>query len=122
MKFTDENFAHCIDSQKLPFANECDLSRQPADQNQIFGMQSNLSGLMQQNNLAGPSDQIDPEIELVSDDGKVEVIALLTLFVFLENVSDSVVSNDQNMVFKIWILLKRNFFDSNGWGCNDFKF
>lgn len=57
--------------QKLPFANECDLSRQPTDQ--IFGMQSNLSGLMQQN-LAGPSDQIEPEIELVSDDGKVEVI------------------------------------------------
>ncbi|XP_037025420.1 SR-related and CTD-associated factor 4 isoform X2 [Bradysia coprophila] len=61
--------------KKLPFANECDLSRQPADQNQIFGMPSALS-LMQQNNLAGPSDQIEPEIELVSDDGKVEVINL----------------------------------------------
>lgn len=63
--------------QKLPFANECDLSRQPSDQNQIFGMQSNLGGLMQQNNLASTSDQVDAEIELVSDDGKVEVISVL---------------------------------------------
>ncbi|KAJ6648579.1 SR-related and CTD-associated factor 8, partial [Pseudolycoriella hygida] len=62
--------------KKLPFANECDLSRQPNEQNQIFGMQSSMGGLMQQNNLAGPSDQVEPEIELVSDDGKVEVINL----------------------------------------------
>lgn len=46
-----------------------------------------------QQNLAGPSDQIEPEIELVSDDGKVEVIIFYFAFALLP-----VVLNDQNMV------------------------
>lgn len=95
--------------QKLPFANECDLSRQPADQNQMFGMPSNLSGLKQQNNLAGPSD-MEPEIELVSDDGKVEVIFLFSIFfilLFFAATQTPVVLNDQNID---GILLKANFY------------
>lgn len=52
---------------------------------------------MQQNNLAGPSDQIEPEIELVSDDGKVEVIIFLVFSTCLLT-KHRVALNDQNMV------------------------
>lgn len=63
-------------SQKLPFANECDLSRTNNEQNQIFGMQSNMN-LMQQSALnSAIGEQNEPEVELVSDDGKVEVTYL----------------------------------------------
>lgn len=68
--------------KKLPFANECDLSRQDRNDT-IFGLQTaNLSSLLQQQQAAGglggiigtnTTDQHDPEVELVSDDGKVEV-------------------------------------------------
>lgn len=73
--------------KKLPFANECDLSRQDRNE-QIFGMQNaaNLNSLLQQQQQvaaaaaglsslisANAGDQLDAEVELVSDDGKVEV-------------------------------------------------
>lgn len=68
--------------KKLPFANECDLSRQDRNET-LFGLQTaNLSSLLQQQQAAGglagligtnTADQHDPEVELVSDDGKVEV-------------------------------------------------
>lgn len=70
--------------KKLPFANECDLSRQDRN-DQIYGIQAtNLSAMLQQQQqqqaamglLSNTIDQLDPEVELVSDDGKVEVINL----------------------------------------------
>lgn len=66
--------------KKLPFANECDLSRQ---ESQIYGMQNpNLNAIIQQQQSAmgllasNANADLDPEVELVSDDGKVEVINL----------------------------------------------
>lgn len=66
--------------KKLPFANECDLSRQD---NQIFGMQNaninlnpNQNGPIYMTSNAADQAKIDPDVELVSDDGKVEVINL----------------------------------------------
>lgn len=64
--------------KKLPFANECDLSRQ---ENQIFGMQNaninpNQNGPMYMTSSTVDPAKIDPDVELVSDDGKVEVINL----------------------------------------------
>lgn len=72
--------------KKLPFANECDLSRQ--DRNDpLFGIQAaNLNSLLQQQHAVGAfgvslgasgNDQRDNDVELVSDDGKVEVRILL---------------------------------------------
>lgn len=64
---------------------------------------------MQQNNLAGPSDQIEPEIELVSDDGKVEVIYrfifLFKILPILERVTMPVDFIDQNMVGRFEFIL-----------------
>lgn len=67
--------------KKLPFANECDLTLKD---NQMYGMQNaNISAIIQQqqqsaSNMMASSnnDNLDPEVELVSDDGKVEVINL----------------------------------------------
>lgn len=68
--------------KKLPFANECDLSRQDRNDH-MYGMQnSNLTAMLQHQQQSGIGmmsnviDQLDPEVELVSDDGKVEVINL----------------------------------------------
>lgn len=68
--------------KKLPFANECDLSRQDRT-DQLFGMQTaaNLNSLLQQQQAAGGfgallgtnAGEHDNDVELVSDDGKVEV-------------------------------------------------
>lgn len=67
--------------KKLPFANECDLSRQDRN-DQMYGMQNaNLTAMLQQQQQQSAigmmsNAQLDPEVELVSDDGKVEVINL----------------------------------------------
>lgn len=66
--------------KKLPFANECDLSRQ---ENQMYAMQNanlnqNQNGPMYMTSSTVDQAKIDPDVELVSDDGngKVEVINL----------------------------------------------
>lgn len=88
MRMQEEAFEKHLASvlKKLPFANECDLSRQ--DRNDpIFSMQNsaNLNTLLHQqqqqsssmgmigSNAGDSNRQHDPEVELVSDDGKVEV-------------------------------------------------
>lgn len=66
--------------KKLPFANECDLTLKDS---QMYGMQgANINAMMQQQQTStgimasNANDNMDPEVELVSDDGKVEVINL----------------------------------------------
>lgn len=65
--------------KKLPFANECDLSRQPPTEMQgnsgMYGMSAaamtSISNYMQS---AGMNDQNEPEVEFIADEGKVEVL------------------------------------------------
>lgn len=80
MRMQEEAFEKQLTTilKKLPFANECDLSR---SDNQIFGMQNavlnpNQNGPMYMTSSAADQSKIDPDVELVSDDGKVEVINL----------------------------------------------
>lgn len=65
--------------KKLPFANECDLSRQPPTEMQgnsgMYGMSaaamSSISNYMQSANM---NDQNEPEVEFIAEEGKVEVL------------------------------------------------
>lgn len=68
--------------KKLPFANECDLSRQPPPEMQgnsgMYGMSAaamtSISNYMQSANMTGMNDQNEPEVEFIAEEGKVEVL------------------------------------------------
>lgn len=82
MRIQEEKFEkHLADVlKKLPFANECDLSRQPPTEMQgnsgKYGMkaQAMTSIYMHTANMSGMNDQNEPEVEFIADEGKVEVL------------------------------------------------
>lgn len=92
----DKHLAHVL--KKLPFANECDLGRQPpiemqGNNDRKYGMSAaamtTITNYMQSTNMSGMNDPNEPEVEFIADEGKVEVLLQIL----------KINSNDFNFLF-----------------------
>uniref|UniRef100_A0A6B2EH07 Putative rna polymerase ii c-terminal domain-binding protein ra4 n=1 Tax=Phlebotomus kandelakii TaxID=1109342 RepID=A0A6B2EH07_9DIPT len=74
MRLQEEAFEkHLVNVlKKLPFANECDLSRQPEQQHAPTQMYT----MLQQQQMASVPESTDPDVEFTGESGKMEVITL----------------------------------------------